>query len=653
MGIFKKFFNTIITVGFIPIIFVILAIIYYQHFSKKNLINNYQRLCDSFAISSYESINNFAKRLDYLYYLREVHKKNDDFLAAVKNKYSEIEFIAILDYYGREKIRQKDGGFSKLFKKIDISSEEYLDKLKKNREGVIGDFRIIKNIPLSTIVYPVDNDFVYVVVNLKKFFSYIYSTQIGESGFVFFISENGVILSDKEIDINYSDLQKIIKNYSGNIEAVINGDDYICVFRKIADLDISVVISQKKKEFFREINLIFYSLLFVIFFVLTISYIIALKTSNDLIMPIAALIESSKNVANGIFDSPVLEKSEFSEINELISVFNKMSEKIGEYSNIQIEKIMDEREKLNIITQNLHIAIVLLNMSGEPVYLNPEAKKIMPENNSDIREVIYKIIQSLVKNKTKIIELNKRYFEINIDIIKLHRQNPVILLVADDITLEVNIQKMKEDVFRSIAHDIRSPLLNMQGYIKLLSYSSDEKIIKYAKGLKEESDIVFRMIENIIDISRIEDNSLEIKLQDCDITKIMAKLAERFEVRAETKNIKFEKNIPNTPLIMKLDEELISRAIENILTNAFKYTEPGGEVKIEVSRSDRTLIVISDTGKGIEKDKLGKIFERFKSFSKDGFGLGLSIAKTIVEMHNGFIKVESEPNKGTKFTVVL
>ena len=104
---------------------------------------------------------------------------------------------------------------------------------------------------------------------------------------------------------------------------------------------------------------------------------------------------------------------------------------------------------------------------------------------------------------------------------------------------------------------------------------------------------------------------------------------------------------------MKVDEELISRAIENILTNAFKYTEPGGKVRIEIVQSERIRIIVSDTGKGIEKEKLGEIFERFKSFSKDGFGLGLSIAKTIVEMHKGFIEVESEPNKGTKFSVVL
>ncbi|MEW6011855.1 MAG: ATP-binding protein [Elusimicrobiota bacterium] len=651
--IFKKFFNTIITVGFIPVIFAVFAIFYFQSASKKNLINNWQKLCDSFAISSYQSIDNFAKRLDYLYYLREIYKNDGEFLKKISDKYEEVEFVSILNEKGLEKARYSDGGFSRLFKKLDLSSEEYFGRLKNKKEGVIGDFRIIGNVPLATIVYPLGKDFIYVAVNLKKFFSHIYTTRIGETGFVFFISENGVVLSDEIKRLGYREIEKIVKNSYGYSEMDINEKEYMAVFRKVGELDIYAVVAQERREFFRDVNLIFYSLLFLIFMVLTGSYFIALNASQKLAMPISSLVEASKNVANGVFDKQIEEKSDFTELNELISVFNKMSSKLDEYSKIQIEKIMDEREKLNIITQNLNIVIALSNISGYPVYLNPKAKEVLGENQDEIREFIHEKIYEISKNKSKIVKIKNKYFDINIDIIKFQREKPLILFVAEDVTLTVNMQKMKEEVFRSIAHDIRSPLLNMQGYIKLLSYTEDEKIRRYSKGLKEESDIVFKMIENILDISRIENKNLELDLKQTDLSSLLKKLSERFEVRAEVKNIRFEKNIPDFEVYALIDPELFQRAVENILTNAFKYTDNGGRVRLELKKEEKIKIIVSDTGKGIEKQRLGEIFERFKSYSKDGFGLGLNIAKTIIELHKGKIEVFSEPGKGTTFILSI
>ncbi len=650
-GIFKRIFGSIIIVGFIPILFVIISLFYYRSVLKDNLIKNWQTGCDILALSAYENVNNFAKRLDYLDYLRSIYRNDDDFLDNIVLKYNEIVFVSILDENGREKTRYKKSKITKLFKTIDISNEIYFSKLKKEKEGVIGNFRIVRDIPLATIVYPLKNEFVYCVVDFKEFFNYVYSLRFGTTGFVFFVGENGVILSDKNLDVNQGEINKIFDNFYGSIYPVISGEKYIGAYRKIADLDIYLVLVQNQKEFLRDINLMFYSLLFIILFVLTISYFFALHTSSKFIIPLSWLIKSSYDVSNGIFKK-IDGKSEIKEFNELINVFNHMTSKLDEYNRIKIEEIMDEREKLNIIAQNLKTLIVLSNLSGYPVYINNVAKKIFGENPQEVRDKIHNIIFKISSEKNKIISFNNNYYEVSVNIIQLQREKPLVLFVADDVTLEVNIQKMKEEIFRSIAHDLRSPLLNMQGYIKLLSYTEDEKIKNYLNGLKEESDIVFKMIENILDISRIEDRKIDLKIEKININELIRKLVSRFMVRAKIKEIDFKFYISDKEVLIYGDENLLSRAIENILTNAFKYTDNGGKVEVVVEDDENFVkIRISDTGRGIEEDKLDRIFEKFTSFSKDGFGLGLSIAKNIVEMHKGKIYVKSKLGEGSVFII--
>jgi signal transduction histidine kinase len=330
-----------------------------------------------------------------------------------------------------------------------------------------------------------------------------------------------------------------------------------------------------------------------------------------------------------------------------------MMEKLNDYSNIQIEKIMDEREKLNIVTQNLKDAVILTDSSFYPVFINGAAKNILGNDLNKIKDSLSSIISVLSSKNTSIVEINEKYFEFYFDNIKLQRDKPLMLIVARDVTAEMKINKVKEDVFRSVAHDLRSPLLNMQGYIKILSYDADEKHKKYIRGLEDESNIVFRMLENILDMSRIENRTLELDIKKTDLKKLLKNISKRFEIRAETKGIEFSVILPDYDVFADVDDELFTRAVDNILTNAFKYTDEGGRVSLTLEKKNKIDIIISDTGKGIEKERLADIFNRLKTTSKTGFGLGLSIAKTIIDMHNGSIRVDSEIGKGTTFIIEI
>jgi two-component system sensor histidine kinase VicK len=652
-GVFRKFFNIIILLGFLPVIIVVGVIFYYTHISKKNLINNYQKLADSYATLSYDNVYNFSKRLEYLEYMRALYRSDDVFLSKIFEKYDEVIFAAILDKNGKEKKRKSIGNFSKIFKTIDISEKPYFEILRQKKDGVIGDFSVIGNFPVGVIVYPLKNNFVYLSLNLKNFFYNIYKTRIGESGFVFFVTASGEALGEIGVDLKYSDIVKIKNTEYGSIKIDINSIDYIAVYRKVADFDLYVVVAQSAYEFYRDINLLFYSVLFLIFLVLTVSYFIAFVTTRNLSMPINALIEASKNVSEGIFDKYIEEKSDFEELEKLINVFNSMMRKLDEYKKIHIEELIDEREKLNSVLKNIKDIIILSDLSGNPIYMNDNAILKISSYFNNVVNFIHNFIKEIAFKKENIIKIGDNFFEANIEIIKLYRDKPMILIVLEDVTLEMKVYEMKEDFFRSIVHDIRTPILNIQGYIKLLSYSNDESIKKYIEGLKTESDTVYRMLENILDVSRIENRSIKVERREINLKELLKSIADRFEVRARIKNLYFNLDLgDDKPLIISVDEELLRRAIENILTNAFKYTDKGG-VTLKLEVNEKISIIISDTGRGIEKEKLKNIFDKFKNASKEGFGLGLSIAKAMIELNGAKISVESEEGKGTKFTIIF
>lgn len=647
-SIFRRFFTYILAIGFIPIFITILLILYFRILIQDEIVSNYQRLCDVFAISSYNAVENFSKRLDYLNYIHQVYKGERDFLKKILEKYPEVMMVSILDEEGLEVERLSRDNFGRFLPLINISKEKYFESIKDG--GIIGDFKIVGGIPIGTIIYPLANRFVFVVVNLTSFFSNIYSTKIGLTGFVFFISDDGKILSDIKLNL---DINNLISSNSGYFITRISGEKYLVVFRRIANFSLYVALAQSERESLRDINILFYGLLFVIFFVLTISYFVAYTSAKNISEPISALVEESKKISLRDFSGRIDIRSKFEEINKLISTFNMMVEELAKYQKIQIEEIMDEREKLSIIMQNMKSGIALLDLSGTPLYMNQSCVDIIGRRKA--REFFHSLVNKKQLIQTNIFRCGEKYYEFYYDIIRLHKGNPLIFFTISDITAEMNIYKMKEDIYRSIVHDVRTPLINMQGYIKLLSYDIPERLRKYVVGLETESGVIFRMLENILDISRIENKSIVIEKNKIEMNDYLGKIAERFKISSEYKNISFQYKKFHNKIFCDIDEEFFRRAVENILTNAFKYTPSGGTVilGLEYIGDGWVKVFVKDTGKGISREKMKDIFDRFKTSSKDGFGLGLNIAKAIVELHGGRIEIDSEEGSGTEVRVFI
>jgi nitrogen-specific signal transduction histidine kinase len=225
------------------------------------------------------------------------------------------------------------------------------------------------------------------------------------------------------------------------------------------------------------------------------------------------------------------------------------------------------------------------------------------------------------------------------------------------------LDELKSEFISTVSHELRTPLSIIKEAISLIldkvPGEINEKQEKILVISRYNIDRLARIIDNLLDISKIEAGKVELKQSLIDIGGIARQIAGSFEAKIREKGLKLRLDID--PVLGKVyaDTDRMAQALTNLIGNAVRFTQEG---YIEVSCKDRKDVVmcaVSDTGLGIARDNIPKIFDKFQQFGRvagageKGTGLGLSIAKSIIDMHNGSISVESEEGKGSKFTFLL
>ncbi|PIS46648.1 MAG: hypothetical protein COT17_07480 [Elusimicrobia bacterium CG08_land_8_20_14_0_20_51_18] len=669
MKLFNRFLTIIFSIGFIPIIPVFAFLFYYQSVGKADILRFHENMARMSAGMAEENFYQLSKRMDSLDLARITYADGKRFIGYSIEKNPEFLFLALLDPAGRQKERDGIIPLKRLFSYIDISGEEYFRRIKIQKTPIIGDFKLVANIPAALIIYPLrTGEMIYAIVDLRDFFRQIYAQKIG-GGSVYFANSAGAIFSFDNFApaINSRKLAGLFSSGSGRLDAVSDSrGEYIGAFSRILDMDLFAVTLQGRAQAFKSVNLMTSLVVFFIFSILTIFYFVALISAGNISGPINDLIEGAERISRGDFKAPVSEKNTIKEISRLVKTFNSMMREISEYHSVNLEKVMDEKEKLDLLMGVISDSIILAEFTGVPVYLNPVASEFLMAGGEDIRSErmrlkISEIVKINAKSGGKGLSFpwaKGRYYDVTVKTLKPLRSVPLVFIVVRDVTVELNIQKMKEDFFHSIAHDLRSPILNMQGYIRLLQLSgglSPEKKKEYVEGLKEESDRIFVMLENILDMSRLESGAVKLNLKEAELGGFLEKTMARFEYLFREKEIKYEVIKPAAGGKFIADYELLERAVSNLISNACKFTDKNGIIKLkaEILAGGEAVIEVSDTGRGISRDKLGLIFDKFRSYDKNGFGLGLSIAKAVAELHKGSIRAESEEGKGSSFFIKL
>ncbi|MBM7615748.1 PAS domain-containing sensor histidine kinase [Alkaliphilus hydrothermalis] len=230
--------------------------------------------------------------------------------------------------------------------------------------------------------------------------------------------------------------------------------------------------------------------------------------------------------------------------------------------------------------------------------------------------------------------------------------------------------KLRTEFFSNLSHELRTPLTLILGVINLLEGNLKEgnegnininnviKVDKKIKILRQNCYRLLRLVNNLIDMTKLDAGYFELEFQRCNIVNLVEEITMSCIEYIENRGIDIEFDTEIEEKYIACDPEKVERVILNILSNAIKFTPKGGKITVNIrDNGDEVLIHIRDTGIGIPQEKLDIIFERFmqidKSFTRshEGSGIGLSLVKSLVEMHKGSIKVESEYGKGSEFII--
>ncbi|MCM3131054.1 HAMP domain-containing sensor histidine kinase (plasmid) [Paenibacillus urinalis] len=223
-------------------------------------------------------------------------------------------------------------------------------------------------------------------------------------------------------------------------------------------------------------------------------------------------------------------------------------------------------------------------------------------------------------------------------------------------------QDTRTEFFANISHELKTPIMYLEGYANVISkglYETEEDMKKYLDIISQEAKRLNRLIIDLFDLSKMEEGKLTIYKDAVCINKIIEQVVSKVSMRAENKGITIKNHI-DLALIVNGDPGRLEQIFLNLLDNSIRYTKEGS-IEISAQQVNNTMVCISvtDTGSGISKEELPFLFERFyrveKSRSREhgGTGLGLAITKMLVELHNGSIRVSSEAGKGTRFEVYL
>ena len=215
-----------------------------------------------------------------------------------------------------------------------------------------------------------------------------------------------------------------------------------------------------------------------------------------------------------------------------------------------------------------------------------------------------------------------------------------------------------------MSHELKTPLNTLAAYSELLlDYAtlSESERVNAVNVIHDEVERAAALINNLLNISKLETGNLPLARQRVKLADLLRDSAEKMSKNADTKGVKLELKIPPDLEPVALDKELFRIAIDNLLSNAIKYSDPGGKVTLTATHldGDEMKISIRDQGIGMSPDDCKKVFDKYYRSSnplvalRSGHGLGLYVARQIVELHHGKLSVESELGKGTEFAIQL
>lgn len=409
-----------------------------------------------------------------------------------------------------------------------------------------------------------------------------------------------------------------------------------------------------------------------------------LDTSGMIILTLAVLVALSGiisyRVAKAIIkpindidlDNPDITET-YDELGPLLHRIHQQNTSI----RIQMANLRKAREEFNIITENMSEGLLIIGKDTEILSYNPGALRMLRRGEDDIyqadftegsvfrlnrSEPLRNAVNAALSGKSmrQYMESGGQTYEIIANPVKEEHQITGAILIIMDVTERERGERLRREFTSNVSHELKTPLTSIYGVSDMLQSGlvKDEDIKDFAGTIKKESSRLISLIDDIIRLSQLDENTIPQEMGTVDLWEITQQAAMRLSGKAEENQVAVRCAGVQTGI--KGVEYIVDEIVYNLCENAIKYNKKGGEVKITVRKEGgKSILTVADTGIGIPKEDQARVFERFyrvdKSHSRKigGTGLGLSIVKHAVSYLGGEIFLESVEGEGTTVTVTF
>ncbi len=359
------------------------------------------------------------------------------------------------------------------------------------------------------------------------------------------------------------------------------------------------------------------------------------------------------------------------EIQDLAKAFNHMSDRI----KATVDELTAQRARLEAVFLSMSDGVMVVDRKSNIILINDALKRIFPTaehtegkkplevvRNIEVQEVTDRLLASSAV-------LEKREISIHVpeEKIVLMHGTPILregnaegaVMVFHDITDIKRLERMRSDFVANVSHELRTPASNIKGFAETLASGALEdrqNASEFVRIIEESAERLVKLIEDLLDLSRIESGKVPLTFKECRMWDIVRKVENEVAEQAASAGVSVRNLVSPDNIAARCDEGLIFQAIFNLVDNAVKYSGKNGNVEVFARvKKDIIEIEVRDNGPGISNQHLDRIFERFyrvdkaRSRESGSTGLGLSIVKNIAEAHGGDVRVESSPGKGSSF----
>jgi two-component system, OmpR family, sensor histidine kinase VicK len=399
---------------------------------------------------------------------------------------------------------------------------------------------------------------------------------------------------------------------------------------------------------------------------LAITAVLGVLLARTITRPMSEMRKHALTMTKGDFSKQVKVYGE-DEIGHLAIAFNDLTKNLKDAH----ENTEGERRKLISVLTHMTDGVIAANQKGEVLLMNARAGRML---NISLSEAQGKSVLTLLKldEHTTIHALYDLYDEILIDLSTEDKKyylkaniSPIkreekdfagMIIVLHDVTEQEQIEQERREFVATVSHELRTPLTTMRSYLEALSEGAleDKELApQFIKVTQDETERMIRLVKDLLQLSKIDSREFKINETLVDMVEFINLIVDRFDMTKGHQFV-FTRSLLTEELKMMIDSDKMTQVLDNILSNAIKYSPEGGEITISMKKENEgVLIEVSDKGVGIPAESVEKIFERFYRVDKarsrklGGTGLGLAIAKEIIREHEGDIWASSQEGKGT------